>query len=113
MKSILFVLALIFLSSCDSLIHEKNEEVLTRRIKLVEYTATKGLGHCIVEVDSIEYLSSTNGGVTPLIKPTPIKQEYTIELVNQEQVRIYSHSTGLTYTCKYDSINSIFLKDNL
>jgi len=44
---------------------------------------------------------------------TPIKQEYTIELIDQKNIKIYSHSTKLTYICTFEEINETLLKDNL
>ena len=44
---------------------------------------------------------------------SPIKQEYIIEIVNQNTVLIYSPSTDITYKCKLKEIDQYLLKDNL
>lgn len=43
----------------------------------------------------------------------PIKQEYTIELVNQDTIKIYSHLSNKLYITTYDKTINVFLDDNL
>lgn len=43
----------------------------------------------------------------------PLKQEYSIELINQDTVKVYSHSTQKLYTVPFNSIDSVLLIDNL
>lgn len=41
------------------------------------------------------------------------KQEYTLEILNQDSVQIYSPSTNTTYKCEMERIEEILIVDNL
>ena len=47
------------------------------------------------------------------LQRVPIDQEYSVELINQDSCAVYSHSTGVTYRCKFSDVNEIFLIDNI
>ena len=71
MKKIFIVaITLLALNSCDKSTGalETKKQVETQRIICKETTVAGGYGYQIIEVDSIEYLTTLHGGIYPLIK---------------------------------------------
>lgn len=44
---------------------------------------------------------------------TQTKEEYSIDLIDEKTVCVYSHSTGITYFCSPEDIPLILDQDNL
>ena len=71
MKKIFIVaITLLALNSCNESTGALEPVKLknTQRIICKEYTTIEGISYHIIEVDSIEYLTSYRGGICPLIK---------------------------------------------
>lgn len=71
MKKIILIaiVFIIFISGCDTAQVDKNSEV-SHRIIGKEYNVYDGTGYQIIEVDGVEYLSKTSGGICPLVDTT-------------------------------------------
>jgi len=54
-----------------------------------------------------------NDGSIPVRKIHSIDVEYSIEILNQDSVKVYSHSTHKLYTVPFNSIDSVLLIDNI
>ena len=52
---------------------QKGNPINKQRIHGIEYTVFEGHGYAIIEIDGVEYLSNTQGGICPLVRDT-IKQ---------------------------------------
>lgn len=53
---------------------QTNSGVVTKKTQRIigkESTVYKGVGYQIIEVDGIEYLSCSSGGICPLVKTNP------------------------------------------
>lgn len=70
MKKLIPLLVAVLLISCadNTTTTTKQPYELKQRIVGKEYTVYKGVGYQIIEIDSIEYISSTYGGVYPITK---------------------------------------------
>ena len=79
MKKIFIVaITLLALNSCNDSTGalETKKQVETQRIICKETTVAGGYGYQIIEVDSIEYLTTLHGGIYPLIKKWFFKWRY-------------------------------------
>jgi hypothetical protein len=70
-KLILFATAII-LSSCDTVVVDPKSEI-SHRIVGKEHNVYGGHGYQIIEVDGVEYIAVSEGGICPLVKKDSIK----------------------------------------
>jgi hypothetical protein len=69
MKYILIFALFLFVSCADNTTTTiKREQEANQRIYGKEYTIYKGTGYQIIEVDGVEYITTTRGGICPLVK---------------------------------------------
>ena len=70
MKKEIFCLFLLvsILFSCKNESTSKPRNEKKHRIIGKEYTGYKGTGYQIIEVDGVEYITTTSGGICPLVK---------------------------------------------
>jgi hypothetical protein len=68
-KITIIAIALISLSSCSTAPLDKSFEN-SHRIIGKEYHVVEGYGYQIIEVDGVEYIAMTGGGICPLVKDT-------------------------------------------
>ena len=69
MKYLLIFVLFLFVSCADNITYTiKGELEANQRIYGKEYTIYKGRGYQIIEVDGIEYITNTTGGIYPLVK---------------------------------------------
>lgn len=59
---------------------------------------------------SAYFYGSVSNGAKNKLKTEP---EYTLEIINQDSVQIYSPSTNTTYKCEMERIEEILIVDNL
>ena len=67
----------------------------------------------IIATALITFLITAGYYVTRKKKYATVCQEYTLELVNQDTVKIYSHSSEVVYTIGSDEIQEILEFDNM
>jgi hypothetical protein len=70
-----FLILLVFaitLSSCDDA--ETTPTITTQRITIKESTLPSNFRYEIIEVNGVEYLCSSRGGICPLVKDTTAKK---------------------------------------
>lgn len=77
----IFVIVIIVLTMIISCVVMYNDELVQtnikqettieppKRIQRVEYTVVNGIGIIIFKIDSIEFVTTSSGGITPLIRP--------------------------------------------
>ncbi len=63
MKKIIISLAIVITSCSTVEVREGNNRVIGK-----EYNVYQGQVYRIIEIDGVEYISTTNGGICPLIK---------------------------------------------
>lgn len=69
MKNIWIFILLLVLTSCQMRKSEKDTKTIqTNRIIIKEKIFHEGVAFYIIEVDSVEYITSYKGGIYPLVK---------------------------------------------
>lgn len=68
MKKIIMLLFAFTMISCADYATNTKDNKSPQRIHGKEYTIFCGYEYLILEVDGVEYIATTHGGITPLVK---------------------------------------------